>query len=160
MPFITAGPFFSIDVDITQKRALQSSTSIAPRSLPINFTRNDYVYGNVRMWKQSGLQNPPLYRVQANASALALTDGLSQIICNSTNLALIGTGDESDPRLEFYMSILGTVLDGLLNATGNQSINAFLEINLLFPAPVGQQQHEIAIREPCNIFKSGIYPSQ
>jgi hypothetical protein len=158
MPLITGGPFLSINVDLTSKRVLQSSLAIAPRSSAISFTRTDKIYGNMRMWIQSGIGTPPLYRVQATCSAFAITDGFSQIYVNATNINLIGTGDESDPRIEFSLEFIGTVLDAALNATGNPSITAFIETTLIFLSP--QAQHQVSLRELCNIFKSGIYPSQ
>jgi hypothetical protein len=153
--FITSGPLLKFDIDLTSKRVLQSSLGISPRSLPINFSYNDKIYANMRMWIQSGIQ-PPLYRVQAGCSNLGITDGSSLVYVQATGIALIGLGDESDPRIEFYMQFNSANLQTALRASGNQSITAFLEANITFLDHGGQ--YEVAIREMCNIFKSGLYP--
>lgn len=139
------------------KQALDRLDGIAGVAYPYQFTKGDVLRGSLYFVLNSGIQNPPLYRLICSADSIGLTDGNETVYAQAT--AIEQLGGDTDPHIGFWLTVDSTALDAALAAASGNSIPAVIEAHLTGITSLDgglAPQSEDVIRQPCTIYKSAL----
>jgi hypothetical protein len=148
-------------VDHTSHRILNALNSVAPRSQQLSFSYRDNLKGVCRVVAQSGKTTAPLTRLSAQVTRLAITDGISVIYADATNLVQVNWPNGPDPRTVFRLLIDSAALVSAFDASPTSpSISAVVEVKFTMQSTndggFTMTQTEHVVREACTVFQTAL----